>query len=122
VILAFLSIENFDSAKQVAAFVGLNPKPRQSGSSVLGVGRISKTGDADLRKAFYMPAVVSIRFNPIIKDFAKRLSNAGRAKMVVVIAAMRKLLTLRKISETRINVVILGRIKRKTQEVWLRRY
>lgn len=78
--------------KQVAAFVGLNPKPRQSGSSVLGVGRISKTGDADLRKAFYMPAVVSIRFNPIIKDFAKRLSNAGKAKMVVVIAAMRKLL------------------------------
>ena len=92
VILAFLSIKNFDSAKQVAAFVGLNPRPRQSGSSVLGVGRISKTGDADLRKAFYMPAVVSIRFNPIIKDFAKRLSNAGKAKMVVVIAAMRKLL------------------------------
>lgn len=33
-----------------------------------------------------------------------------------------KSLTLRKISETKINVVILGRIKRKTQEVWLRRY
>ena len=35
---------------------------------------------------------------------------------------LRYLLTLRKISETRINVVILGKIKRKTQEVWLRRY
>lgn len=92
VILAFLNVENFDSAKQVAAFVGLNPKPRQSGSSVRGVSRISKTGDADLRKAFYMPAVVSIRFNPIIKDFAERLSDAGKPKMVVVIAAMRKLL------------------------------
>lgn len=92
VILAFLSVEKFDSAKQVAAFVGLNPKPRQSGSSVLGVGRISKTGDADLRKAFYMPAVVSIRFNPIIKDFAERLSGTGKSKMVIVIAAMRKLL------------------------------
>jgi transposase len=92
VILAFLSVENFDSAKQIAAFVGLNPKPRQSGSSVRGVGRISKTGNADLRKAFYMPAVVSIRFNPIIKDFADRLSGAGKAKMVIVIAAMRKLL------------------------------
>ena len=57
-----------------------------------GVGRISKTGDADLRKAFYMPAVVSIRFNPIIKIFAERLSNAGKSKMVIVIAAMRKLL------------------------------
>ena len=92
VILAFLSIEDFDSAKQVAAFVGLNPKPRQSGSSVRGVGKISKTGDADLRKAFYMPAVVSLRFNPIVKDFAERLSGAGKVKMVIVIAAMRKLL------------------------------
>jgi transposase len=59
---------------------------------VLGVGRISKMGDADLRKAFYMPAVVSIKFNPIIKDFAKRLSDSGKTKMVVLIAAMRKLL------------------------------
>jgi transposase len=92
VILAFLSVENFDSAKQVAAFVDLNPKPRQSGSSVLGVGRISKTGDADLRKAFYMPAVTAIRFNPIIKDFAEHLSSMGKSKMVIVIAAMRKLL------------------------------
>ena len=92
VVLAFLAVENFDSAKQVAAFVGLNPKPRQSGSSVLGVGRISKTGNTDLRKAFYMPAVVSMRFNPIIKNFTERLSDAGKSKMVIVIAAMRKLL------------------------------
>lgn len=92
VILAFLSVENFDSAKQVAAFVGLNPKPRQSGSSLQGIGRISKIGNADLRKAFYMPAIVSLRFNPIIKDFAERLSGTGKTKMVVVVAAMRKLL------------------------------
>lgn len=103
VVLAFLSVENFDSAKQIAAFVGLNPKPRQSGSSVRGVSRISKTGDADLRKAFFMPAVVSIRFNPIIKDFAERLSDAGKSKMVVVIAAMRKLLH-----------IIYGVLKNKT--------
>jgi len=92
VILAFLNVENFNSAKQVAAFVGLNPKPRQSGSSMRGIGRISKTGDANLRKAFYMPAVSSLRFNPIIKDFAKRLSDTGKSKMVIVIAAMLKLL------------------------------
>lgn len=80
IILAFLTVENFDSAKQVVAFVGLNPKPKQSGSSVLGAGRISKTGDADLRKAFYMPAIVSLRFNPIIKGFAERLSSVGKLK------------------------------------------
>jgi transposase len=103
VILAFLTVENFDSAKQIAAFVGLNPKPRQSGSSIHGVSRISKTGDSNLRKAFYMPAVVSIRFNPIIKDFAERLSGTGKSKMVVVIAAMRKLLH-----------IIYGVLKNKT--------
>ena len=92
VILAFLNVENFNSAKQVAAFVGLNPKPRQSGSSVRGVGRISKTGDANLRKAFYMPALTAMRFNPIIKNFSERLSSTGKSKMVIVIAAMRKLL------------------------------
>lgn len=103
IILAFLTVENFDSAKQVVAFVGLNPKPKQSGSSVLGAGRISKTGDADLRKAFYMPAIISLRFNPIIKGFAERLSSVGKAKMIVVIAAMRKLLH-----------IIYGVLKNKT--------
>ena len=92
IVLAFLDAGNFNSAKQVAAFVGLNPKPRLSGSSVHGVSRISNTGDLDLRKAFYMPAVVSIRFNPIIKAFYQRLINEGKPKMVAVIAAMRKLL------------------------------
>ena len=92
IVLAFLGVENFDSAKQVAAFVGLNPKPRQSGSSVYGCSRISKTGDSDLRKAFYMPAVVSIKFNPIVKAFYQRLINKGKPKMVAIIAAMRKLL------------------------------
>ncbi len=38
VVLAFLAdIEKFSSAKQVVAFVGLNPKHRQSGSSVRGL-------------------------------------------------------------------------------------
>jgi transposase len=92
VILAFLSTDSFNAAKQISAFVGLNPKPRQSGSSVRGTSRISKTGDADLRKALYMPAITAIRFNPIIRDFAKRLSGSGKSNMVVVIASMRKLL------------------------------
>ncbi len=59
-VLAFIgNIEDFENARQLAAFVGLNPKQRQSGSSVQGRTRLSKTGDANLRKAFYMPAIVS---------------------------------------------------------------
>lgn len=69
-------------------------------SSIPGVGdktiaivlAFLDAGDLDLRKAFYMPAVVSIRFNPIIKAFYQRLINEGKPKMVAVIAAMCKLL------------------------------
>jgi transposase len=104
VILAFLSnIKDFNSAKQVAAFIGLNPKHRQSGSSLNMTSKISKTGDAKLRKAFYMPALVSIRYNPIINEFSQRLTEAGKPKMVVLIAAMRKLIH-----------IIYGVLKNKT--------
>ncbi|CAM79185.1 transposase and inactivated derivative [Orientia tsutsugamushi str. Boryong] len=75
VVLAFLAnIEKFSSAKQVVAFVGLNPKKhRQSGSSVRGASRISRTGNSDLRRSFYMPAMSALRHNCIIKQFSQRL-------------------------------------------------
>ncbi len=91
-VLAFMAnIEDFKSAKQMAAFVGLNPKQRQSGSSVQGRTRLSKIGDANLRKAFYMPAITAKRYNPIIKAFCERLQAAGKPPMLIIGAAMRKL-------------------------------
>jgi len=90
-ILGFLTPSEFTGAKQVAAFLGLNPRQHQSGSSVRGKARLSKTGDSRLRVAFYMPAIVAMRYNPIIKAFSQRLLAAGKPKMLVVGAAMRKL-------------------------------
>ena len=53
-ILAFLgNINEFNSAKQLAAFIGLNPRRYQSGSSVNYRTRLSKTGSSVLRKAFF---------------------------------------------------------------------
>lgn len=46
VILAFVSdVSKFESARHLASFVGLNPKQRQSGSSVHKKTRLSKTGN-----------------------------------------------------------------------------
>lgn len=90
-ILTFLASASFTHAKQVAAFLGLNPQQHDSGSSVRKKARLSKTGDSRLRVAFYLPAVVAMRFNPIIKAFSQRLLAAGKPKMLVVGAAMRKL-------------------------------
>lgn len=91
-VLAFIgNIEDFENARQLAAFVGLNPKQRQSGTSVQGRTRLSKIGNANLRKAFYMPAIVSKRYNPTIKAFCERLEAAGKPTMLIIGAVMRKL-------------------------------
>jgi transposase len=87
-------IEDFKDAKQLAAFLGLNPRQRQSGSSVRGVTRLSKVGDSRLRKALYMPAIVAKQYNPIIKNFCERLKMAGKPTMLIIGAAMRKLVHL----------------------------
>lgn len=81
----------FATARQVTAFIGLNPKDHQSGTSVRGKGHISKTGDSRLRQAFYMPALTAMRFNPILKEFAERLKRNGKSGKVIVVAVMKKL-------------------------------
>jgi len=86
------NIESFNTAKEVAAFAGLNPYVRQSGSSVKGKGRLSKVGNAQLRKALYMPAIVAKKHNPLLVEFSKRLAKKGKPAMVIIAAGMRKLL------------------------------
>ena len=93
-LLAFLSpLDRFRSAKQVVAYAGLNPRIRQSGQWA-GKSPIAKAGNALLRKALYLPAVVAKRHNPVIAAFCDRLLAKGKRPMQVVVAAMRKLLHL----------------------------
>ncbi|KJV75029.1 putative transposase [Orientia tsutsugamushi str. TA763] len=40
-----------------------------------------------------MPAMSALRHNCIIKQFSQRLSDTGKPKMLILIAAMRKLCT-----------------------------
>jgi transposase len=82
----------YRSARQAAAYAGLSPRQRESGSSVRGKTRLSKVGNAAVRRALYLPAVVALRANPILRVFAARLLAAGKPKMAVVGAVMRKLL------------------------------
>jgi transposase len=85
-------LRDYPSARQVAAFAGLTPRHRQSGSSVHGQTRLSKIGNAHVRRALYLPAVVAMHHNPLLQTFAARLLAAGKPKMAVVGAVMRKLL------------------------------
>lgn len=81
----------FNSAEQLAAYLGLVPVEWQSGTSVRGRPRMSKAGPAHIRKVLYMPAVVARRCNPHIKALNERLLAKGKSKMAAIGAAMRKL-------------------------------
>jgi len=82
----------FDSAPELAAYAGLSPRIRRSGSSVRGKSTMSKIGNAHIRSALYFPALSAKQHNPIVKAFSERLEACGKERMVVVGAAMRKLL------------------------------
>lgn len=94
VLSEFSRIEHFTNAKALAAYIGVAPKERQSGSSIKGRTMMSKTGRSQLRKAFFMPALVALRYNPILIAMKQRLTDAGKSKMAIVGAAMRKLVHL----------------------------
>jgi transposase len=84
----------FENVRQAAAYGGLTPQERQSGSSVQGKPRMCKIGNARLRQALFMPSLSAIRCNPIIRAFYERLLAAGKSKMTAIGAAMHKLLRL----------------------------
>ena len=88
------NIRRFDSAKAFAAFLGVTPKQRRSGSSLQGRTVISRTGSTSMRAALYMPSLVASRHNPILRRFAERLATTGMAKKAVVGAVMHKLAQL----------------------------
>jgi transposase len=85
------SITDFANARAYAAFAGLVPRPVQSGTW-RAPAHLSKIGSARVRYALYFPALSALRHNPVLKAFGARLGQAGKHRMVIVAAAMRKLL------------------------------
>lgn len=92
--LSVLSSHHFESAEQLAAYLGLVPVEHQSGSSVHGRAKLSKTGPARIRAVLFMAAVVAKSCNPHVKAVYDRLLASGKTKMSALGAAMRKLVHL----------------------------
>jgi transposase len=81
----------FANARQIAAFAGLNPQHRESGCSVRGKVRLSKIGHAFLRRALYMPALVTLYKTDWGRRFRERLAANGKPPKLIIGAMMRKL-------------------------------
>ena len=78
--------------QEVAALAGLAPWDRASGKW-LGKGHIWG-GRKDVRSVLYMAALSARNCNPVIRQFAQRLEEEGKAFKVVITACMRKLLII----------------------------
>jgi transposase len=84
-------ITAFAHVGQLVAFVGLNPRKRQSGKYA-GQVKISKLGNAALRAALFMPARSAKRHNPRVQALVKRMQAEGYCANAITVAVMRKLL------------------------------
>jgi len=71
-----------------------NVVPRSSRIPLRSIQATRWGGRAEVRCALYMPTVTAIRCNPVIHAFAERLKAAGKPAKVVIVACMRKLLSI----------------------------
>ncbi len=78
--------------KQISKLVGVAPLNRDSGK--FRGRRAIVGGRSTVRAALYMAAFNAIRCNPRIREFYRRLRQAGKCYKVAITACMRKLLTV----------------------------
>lgn len=89
----YLTALKFKGAKQFAAFAGLVPQKKESGTSVKGKEQMTNYGNRQLRGALFMPAMVAYR-NGYFPELIKRLTKKKKPKKVIIGAIMRKMATI----------------------------
>lgn len=86
------SVDKFNSVKQLCAFIGIDPSVRQSGTSVNYRGKISKRGNANLRRTIWQMAIGTIRTCAKFNDYFTKKREEGKKFKQAVIAVANKLL------------------------------
>jgi transposase len=85
------AFKNFESAAQLKSFYGLALTVRVSGSSVKGVSRISKSGNALIRNHLFLCSFTASNCNPACKALYERIVAKGKSKKLALIAVCNKL-------------------------------
>ena len=90
-LLPLLHGGRFNSARELAAFLGLVPCHKSSGTSLRKPGRLSGRGDRYLRSRLYMPAMSASTHNPELGAFYQQLLARGKTPKQALTAVMRRL-------------------------------
>ncbi len=79
--------------RSICVWAGVIPQRRQSGPKEYRT-RLSRKGNAYLREALYMPALVGRRYNPVLRAFAARLKQKGKTSGAILGAVSHKMLRI----------------------------
>jgi len=84
-------IMRFPHAKALTAYVGLDSRVYESGTSIHGKGYISKRGSKILRTRFYNAASVAVLHENIFREFFLKKRSEGKPYRVALCAVMHKM-------------------------------
>jgi transposase len=87
-------MRRFATTKTLVAYVGLDPKVRQSGNTLNSTGKLSKRGSSQLRRSMFIAANVSRQHDPNMKAFYDKKRAEGKTYTQATCAVARKLLTV----------------------------
>src|SRR5215207_232126 len=92
-VAAIGDVARFASSRQLVAYLGLDPKVRQSGTDPARHGRISKRGDARARFVLVEAAWTATRTTGPLRAFGERI-RARRGSQIAAVAVARKIATI----------------------------
>ena len=84
--------EKFENSRQLISYFGLNPTIHESGSSIRGKSRISKTGNNHIRNLLFMCSFTACEHNKSCREIYQRIIAKGKSKKLALIAVANKLL------------------------------
>lgn len=84
----------FTRPKHLVAYIGLDPRVRQSGHSLHSMGKLSKRGSPHVRRSLFLAANVAQRHDPYFKAYYDKKRAEGKPYKVATCAVSRKLLTV----------------------------
>ena len=84
--------EGQGESRALVAYVGLDPQPYESGTSVHKRATISRQGSRAMRRRLFLSALGGVRGKNVLRMFYQRLIGRGKAKKAALIAAARKIL------------------------------
>jgi len=84
----------FSSPEKLVAYIGLDPRVHESGTSIKGKGYLTKRGNRYLRHVLFMGAFVAAKKNPKLKAYFEKKRAEGKHYHSALCAVERKLVHL----------------------------